>query len=213
MTKSRRHKLTAAERRSLIVQKAIELFSQQGFRATRVKDIADRVGTSDALVFQHFPTKRELYGAILEELCARRHFTDVEQILYYAPEYDVEDILRRLCVWVLEQTEKEPAWLRLILYAALEQDESAPQLVEEHFQRIIDYVAYEVEEGQRQGRFREGNPRLLARDFFSGLLGLALMRTVVRAPGYIRDELKTVAQAHVRTFLMGISAKTGECSD
>ncbi len=213
MTKKRRQRLTAAQRRDLIVQKAIELFAHQGFRATRVKDIAEGVGTSDALVFQHFPTKRELYAAILDELCARRHFTEVEQILYYAPEYDVADILRRICVWVLEQTEKEPAWLRLILYAALEQDEGAPQLVEEHFQRIIDYVAYEVEEGQREGRFRMGNPRLFARDFFSGLLGLSLMRTVVRDPGYLHDDLRAAAEAHVRTFLMGINAKTGELND
>ncbi|MEK7206399.1 MAG: helix-turn-helix domain-containing protein, partial [Pseudomonadota bacterium] len=89
MTKKKRERLSAEQRRDLIVRKAIELFAQQGFRATRVKDIADRVGTSDALVFQHFPTKRDLYSAMLDELCARRHFTEVEQLLYYSPEYDL----------------------------------------------------------------------------------------------------------------------------
>ena len=133
MTKKKRKRLTAEERRDLIVRKAIELFAQQGFRATRVMDIADAVGTSDALVFQHFPTKRELYDAMLEQLCARKHFTEVEQLLYYAPEYDLEDVLTKLSAWVLEQTEADPAWLRLILYAALERDEAAEDLTEEHF--------------------------------------------------------------------------------
>jgi AcrR family transcriptional regulator len=205
MTNKKRKRLTATERRDLIVEKAIELFSQQGFRATRVMDIADRVGTSDALVFQHFPTKRELYAAILDHLCARKHFTEVEQLLYYAPEYDPEDVIIRLSTWVLEQTELEPAWLRLILYAALEQDENVDELVTEHFQRIIDYVAYEIGEGQKNGRFKSGDPKTYARDFFAGLVGHALMRTVVRDQDFRSDTASQSAATHVQTFLSGLS--------
>ena len=210
MTKYRRKKLSAVERRNLIVHKAIELFAQQGFRATRVKDIAERVGTSDALVFQHFPTKRDLYDAILDELCARRHFTEVEQLLYYTPEYDVEDVLQRLSAWLLEQTDTEPAWLRLILYAALEQDDGAAGLIEEHFQRIIDYVAYEVVEGQRSGKFKPGDAGAYAREFFAGLLGLSVMRTVARDQRYRLDPPRTAAAVHVAAFLRGITAPGGE---
>jgi len=204
MTKKKRERLSAEQRRNLIVRKAIELFAQQGFRDTRVKDIADRVGTSDALVFQHFPTKRDLYNAMLDELCARRHFTEVEQLLYYAPEYDLEDVLTRLSAWVLEQTEAEPAWLRLILYAALEQDDSVSDLVEEHFRRIIDYVAYEIMEGQASGRFRSGDANAYARSFFAGLLGLGLMRTVVRDTDFRNDDTRAAATTHVALFLRGL---------
>jgi AcrR family transcriptional regulator len=204
MTKKKRERLSAEQRRDLIVRKAIELFAQQGFRATRVKDIADRVGTSDALVFQHFPTKRDLYSAMLDDLCARRHFTEVEQLLYYAPEYDLEDVLTRLSAWVLEQTEAEPAWLRLILYAALEQDDSVSDLIEEHFRRIIDYVAYEITEGQASGRFRAGDAKAYARSFFSGLLGLDLMRAVVRDADFRSDDARAAAATHVALFLRGL---------
>ena len=112
MTNKQRKRLTAQERRDLIVQKAIDLFSLQGFRATRVKDIAEAVGTSDTLVFQHFPTKRELYDAILEYLCARRHFTEEEQFLYYTDDYGLENVLVRLSAWVLEKTETDPIRVR-----------------------------------------------------------------------------------------------------
>ena len=204
MTKKKRKRLTAEERRDLIVRTAIDLFAQQGFRATRVLDIADAVGTSDALVFQHFPTKRELYDAMLEQLCARKHFTEVEQLLYYAPEYDLEDVLTKLSAWVLEQTEADPAWLRLILYAALERDEAVEELTEEHFERIIEYVAYEITEGQTAGRFRAGDVKAYARSFFAGLLGLSVMRSVVRHPDYVRDETRRAAATHVTLFLKGL---------
>ncbi|MDO8705642.1 MAG: TetR/AcrR family transcriptional regulator [Sulfuricaulis sp.] len=209
MTKKKRQRLTAEDRRKLIVRQAIDLFAQQGFRATRVKDIAEKVGTSDALVFQHFPTKRELYDALLEQLCARKHFTEVEQLLYYAPEYDLEDVLTKLSAWVLEETEAEPAWLRLILYAALERDEAVEELTEEHFGRIIEYVAYEIAEGQAAGRFRAGDAKVYARSFFAGLLGLSLMRTVVRDADYVRDETRRAAATHVALFLRGLEQPSG----
>lgn len=210
MTNNKRTRLTAEERRDLIVRKAIALFAQQGFRSTRVKDIADAVGTSDALVFQHFPTKRELYDAILEELCARKHFTEVEQLLYYAPEYDLEDVLTRLSAWMLERTETDPAWLRLILYAALEGDDAAAGLTEEHFQRIIDYVAYEIAEGQSSGRFRRGDTKAHARDFFAGLLGLSIMRSVIHDADYSKHNAREAAATHVTLFLKGLQAGKGE---
>ncbi|MDA8363196.1 MAG: TetR/AcrR family transcriptional regulator [Gammaproteobacteria bacterium] len=209
MTKKRK-RLTAEERRELIVRQAIALFAEQGFRDTRVKDIADKVGTSDALVFQHFPTKRDLYDAILDELCARRHFTEVEQLLYYEPQYDVEDVLTRLSVWVLDRTETEPAWLRLILYAALEQDDATADLTREHFQRIIDYVAYEIAEGQAIGRFRPGEPKAYARSFFAGLLGLITLRSVVRDSDYAHDDARSAATTHVALFLKGLQTSNGE---
>jgi len=198
--------VSATERRDLIVQAAINLFARQGFRATRVIDIAQQVGTSDALVFQHFPTKRDLYNALLERVCTRKHFTELEQLLYYTPEYSIEEAFTRLSVWFIEQTEAEPEWLRLILYAALEQDEAASDLVHEHFQRVIDYVGYEIGEGQVTGRFRIDDRNALAREFFAGLLGLALMRAVARNDAYRADDTRTTAAHHVRVFLQGIES-------
>lgn len=186
------------------MRQAIELFAWQGFRATRVKDIAEALGTSDALLFQHFPTKRELYDAILEELGARKHFTEVEQLLYYSPEYDLEDVLIRLSAWVLQQTDMEPAWLRLILYAALERDAAVAELTDEHFGRMIDYVAYEITEGQAAGRFRPGDAKAYARSFFAGLLGLSVLRTVVREADYVKDSPRAAAAVHVQLFLKGL---------
>jgi AcrR family transcriptional regulator len=208
MTKDRK-RLSAEDRRRLIVRAAIDLFAQRGFRDTRVVDIAEKVGTSDALVFQHFPTKRELYDAILDEMCARRHFTEIEELLYYAEGYDLADVLTRLSAWVLEQTDREPAWLRLILYAALEEDDAAPQLMDEHFRRIVDYVAFEIAEVQAKGRFRAGDPQRYAREFFAGLLGLATMRSVARDAAYRDDDLRAVAATHVSVFLGGVAGTEG----
>ena len=207
MGRKRSGRMTAEERRDLIVRTAIDLFARQGFRGTRVKDIADKMGTSDALIFQHFPTKRELYDAILDEISTRRHFKDVEEVLYYAPSYDLEDVLIRLSLWFLRQDADEEAILRTVLYAALERDDLLDDLVEEHYGRIVGYVAYEVEEGQKAGRFRPGDPGAFARDFFAGLFGLAVMRQVVRDSDYVGEQAEVAARNHAQLFLRGLEKK------
>src|SRR5438445_486650 len=53
-------------RREQILQTAVTLFSQRGFKGTTTKEIARAAGVSEAMVFRHFATKDELYGAILD---------------------------------------------------------------------------------------------------------------------------------------------------
>src|SRR5437867_7190166 len=61
-----RSRLTAPDRRSQILAAALEIFAEQGFHGTRTRELAERAGVSEALVFHHFPTKEALIRAILE---------------------------------------------------------------------------------------------------------------------------------------------------
>jgi AcrR family transcriptional regulator len=55
-----------AQRREQIFDAAAELFSQRGFAGTTTRQIAAVVGTSETVLFRHFPSKESLYAAILE---------------------------------------------------------------------------------------------------------------------------------------------------
>ncbi len=59
-------RMSGDERRMQILQIAIKLFSQKGFRGATTKEIAAAAGISEAMVFRHFATKHELYHAILD---------------------------------------------------------------------------------------------------------------------------------------------------
>ncbi|MFM9597624.1 TetR/AcrR family transcriptional regulator, partial [Streptomyces scabiei] len=60
-------RLSRAERRAAIIEAAIELFSEKGFRGTTTRELAQAVGVSEPVLYQHFATKKELYIAILSE--------------------------------------------------------------------------------------------------------------------------------------------------
>jgi AcrR family transcriptional regulator len=70
------------ELRRRLYETAAELFRQRGFTATRIKDVIDAVGVSEATFFNYFPSKeavlhhsaaqtKDLYGLYLQHLCAR----------------------------------------------------------------------------------------------------------------------------------------------
>jgi AcrR family transcriptional regulator len=59
-----RRRLTAAERRSSILDAAAAVFATRGYEAARIDEIASAGGVSKALIYEHFPSKRELYSEI-----------------------------------------------------------------------------------------------------------------------------------------------------
>lgn len=62
-------RLDFEERRRAIVAAAMPLFARKGFAGTTTKEIARAAGVSEALVFQHFPSKAALYREIHLQGC------------------------------------------------------------------------------------------------------------------------------------------------
>jgi AcrR family transcriptional regulator len=62
-----RRRLPASERRALILRAAQEVFAQHGYHGASLEEIAQASGTSKALIYEHFESKRELHDALLAE--------------------------------------------------------------------------------------------------------------------------------------------------
>jgi AcrR family transcriptional regulator len=63
----RTSRLPRGARRQQLLHAARDVFVAQGFHAAAMDDIADRAGVSKPVLYQHFPGKRELYLALLEQ--------------------------------------------------------------------------------------------------------------------------------------------------
>jgi TetR/AcrR family transcriptional regulator of autoinduction and epiphytic fitness len=59
------HQQVAAEKRTLILNAATELFSDFGYDKTSLARVAERAGVSTATMFKQFPTKADLFAAIV----------------------------------------------------------------------------------------------------------------------------------------------------
>ena len=57
------------ERRAQLLESALGAFVAQGYHAAAMDDIADRAGVSKPVLYQHFPSKMDLYLALLDTSC------------------------------------------------------------------------------------------------------------------------------------------------
>jgi AcrR family transcriptional regulator len=57
-------------RRSQLLGAAREVFVAQGYHAAAMDEIADRAGVSKPVLYQHFPSKHELYLALVDQHAA-----------------------------------------------------------------------------------------------------------------------------------------------
>lgn len=61
-------RLPAEQRRSQLLEVAVEVFAERGFHATSMDDIAIAAGVTKPVLYQHFPSKRALYLQLLDEV-------------------------------------------------------------------------------------------------------------------------------------------------
>ncbi|HVW31575.1 MAG TPA: helix-turn-helix domain-containing protein [Acidimicrobiia bacterium] len=56
----------SGETRARILEVAAELFTEQGYEATSLRQIADRLGFTKAALYYHFQSKEQLFAALIE---------------------------------------------------------------------------------------------------------------------------------------------------
>lgn len=59
-----RRRLTGEARRAQLLEAALAEFASRGYHGTQMEHVAARAGVSKALLYQHFPSKDELFGVV-----------------------------------------------------------------------------------------------------------------------------------------------------
>lgn len=195
-------RITAPQRRQLIIQAALTLFSQKGFRGTTTREIALEVGVSEATIFKHFATKEALYSAIIDAEAR------AEEVLAAASEAatarDDPGVFTAVATTILSRVEKDPAFMRLLLYSALEGHALSEMFFATHVKRthrfLADYIASRIQEGA----FRAVDPLLAARGFIGTVIHYLLIHEIFGVPRPAHASSGEVIALYVEIFLKGL---------
>lgn len=164
-------RMAADERRSQILQIAVRLFSQHGFRGTTTREIASAAGVSEAMVFRHFATKHELYAAIIDYKACQSDFSNFRES--FAELIQTKNDFQVFYTWALNSLNNQaqsPEFLRLMLYSGLENHELAEMFFERFLVNIRDFFSSYIRERQADGAFREIEPLIIVRAFLGMII-------------------------------------------
>jgi len=166
--------MTGDARREQILQAAIALFSQKGFRGTTTKEIGKAAGVSEAMVFRHFARKTDIYDAILSDKTChegmRFPWEEDPIIIDAIARKDDFGVFYKLALNGLNKQQSDVGFMRLLFYSALEEHELAERFFSEFVARIYGFIGGYVEERQRDGAFRQFEPRLAVRSFLGMMI-------------------------------------------
>jgi AcrR family transcriptional regulator len=129
--KARRGPLT----RKQILDASLHLFSQRGFARTSVRDIAQAAGITDAAIYYHFASKRELFEALFEERGITPAIAGLEQVSVAeaADAGSPLEIFTEISLRALDVMESNRDFLRVVFAGAMGQDRMAT----EEYRRIV----------------------------------------------------------------------------
>ena len=181
-------RMCADVRRHPIVQVAMRLFSERGFRGTTTKEVAQAAGVSEAIIFRHFATKDDLYTAIIEHKgCAGGSTRPaegaphpvVEQVCGGVAEaVEASDdlaVFSGVALSMLEHHQQEPEFLRLLMYLALENHTLAQDFWDTNVRALYEFLGDYVRRRQREGAFRDVDPRAAVRVFVGSIIHHSLV--------------------------------------
>jgi|YNPBryunderm2012_1023409.scaffolds.fasta_scaffold00980_3 AcrR family transcriptional regulator len=206
-------RLTAEERRAAILEAALRLFSERGYRGTTTRALADAVGVTEPVLYEHFRSKRELYAAIVQAKCREGFQQGVSMLEPYARARDDWGLFTRLGEFILELYRNDPAYTRLLLFAVLEEPELGVLFFEhqhEGRQLLAGYIRRRIEEGA----FRPVDPELAARAFLGMFFHLGQVGVLYDDPlaqGRTRP-LREIVEAMVRIFLEGMKNQEADAA-
>jgi AcrR family transcriptional regulator len=164
-------RMAGEERRLQILRIAVRLFSQRGFRGTTTKEIAQAAGVSEAMVFRHFATKEELYTAILDHKACSEAIADPCVLVADAvSQKDDRAVFETLAFAALEHHEHDREFMRLLLHSALEGHELAQMFWDRNIIQLYEFLSTYISERQRDGAFRQIEPKIVVRAFIGMLI-------------------------------------------
>ena len=172
-------RLSSPERRAAIIESAIRLFSEKGLRGTTTRELASAVGVSEPILYQHFTTKNDLYGAILEQLATAGENV-IPQIVATQSAEPMEDrrFLTQLANGIIDWHVQNPAYVRLLLLSALENHEFHDMFYTRYsksfLEGLVQFFAHRIE----IGHFRPMDPNVAVHSFIGLIAHYALHRTV-----------------------------------
>ena len=201
------------QQRSIVTQHklldaAIQAFSENGFKGTSTRDIAERAGVHHPLITYHFKNKDQLWRAAADRVF--RDFTmsmasALESNNHACPKARMAALIRAYVHYARSQ----PALHKVMVQEASYPNPRLDWLIDNHLRPLFEETFAMIEKLQEVGVAPEGDPRLIFNMIRLCSGGLLALGNELRSSSGIDIEsdetLDDIADMIVRIFLPGES--------
>lgn len=196
-------RFTAEDRRNQILDTATDLFARQGYEGTTTREIAERAHVNEAIIFRHFPSKEELYWAVIEHQChlgkGRAHME-----AQLGSNADLRSVFLAIAEDFLRRREEDDRLGRLLLFSALENHRLSHRFFQTHIAEVYERLSEYIRERIADGTLREIDPLMAARSFYGMLVYHYMIQELFGGKKYLKMDRAQVAESLVDVWLNGM---------
>lgn len=143
-----------------VLDAALELFSTQGFRATTLRQVAERAGLSVGNIYHHFPNKEALYQRLIARYWDRLLDPELPLNKLFARAEFPEDF-EELAVEIERVVEENSAHILLVYVDVIEfQGEHIRAFYEGMSRRFAETYGPRFEQRRAAGEFGDADPMM-----------------------------------------------------
>lgn len=187
-----------------IISAALAVFSEKGFAAARLDDIAARAGISKGALYLYFETKQDLFRAVVRETIA----PNLEAVAGFVGQSQLPfgDLIRLVFARIAEViTEgKLGAVAKMVIGESRNFPELAKVWHEDVVSVMMGAMSGAVAAAQARGEVRPGDPQLYVFNLAGPVLLGVLWREVFEPTGVKPLDLKALLAQHAEVALKGM---------
>ena len=190
----------ANDTKERILAAALEMFSQNGYAGTNIRELSASLGLVKSGVYKHYESKEAIWNALLDQMIAYygEHFGSPDHL---PPVPDSPEELTRLTMHMVNITVHDEKIIMTRKVLTLEQfrDDRARDLATKHFLTGLTEMFTQIFTGMMEkGVLRKDDPKMLAFAYTAPIS--ALIHLCDREPGKTEDALK-LAEEFSRHFI------------
>jgi AcrR family transcriptional regulator len=193
-----RKKQTTARRQEQILNAAMEVFARKGFAAATIPEIAKLAGVAAGTIYIYYPSKRELFVAVIENLIV----TPLSRIFGNEGQLDFDANLKealqdRLSIM---QSNMLPRFLSLMGEIQRDQDLRdlfVSRLIQPFMSRLEGYYRNQL----GPGKVSNIDPAILVRLIGGMIIGLTVLKGLERDASPLNRFSQEEAAAQIQQFI------------
>jgi AcrR family transcriptional regulator len=199
------------QQRSIVTQQklldaAVEAFSENGFKGTSTRDIAERAGVHHPLITYHFKNKDQLWRAAADHIFGA--FTrSLAQSLQENQGLTAKERMSEMIYAYVRYAKSQPALHKVMVQEASYPNARLDWLIKTHLKPFFDATSSMLTELQSLGVAPPGNPALLFNMIRLSSGGLLALGNELKVSSGIDvddpDTLDEIAQMIIAVFLPG----------
>ncbi len=193
-------KLTKGEATRLAIEDAaMELFLTQGYAATSMRQIADKVGLALGGIYNHFSSKEEIFQGIIID---KHPYKQILPAVLAAEGKSAEEFYRNAAHIVISEMGRRPEFVNLMFIELVEfKGRHGAALLREIVPKILPVFEKMV---KSRKSLRVTNPALLMRSFVGLVVSYLITEMIISNSIMSKLMPKNTEDAYVDIYLHGI---------